>query len=104
MRARFAIAAIVIAGCAAYDPIQPNTCGNGVVEDGEDCDVVGGPDAAGCVACRWSCASTTCPEGWGCGRDGECRQGTGTYKERGAPSDEDVSEFVLADLDGDDRL
>lgn len=32
--------------------LVPDCCGNGIVEDGEDCDA--GADTAGCRSCRWS--------------------------------------------------
>lgn len=98
--------------CADLAPIPEGTCGNQVVEAGEDCDghpdetlgdglVCGAPGSDS--ACRYVCdgPEKKCPLGWGCGLDGQCRSTTGELvagprTERWSP----VS-LAAADLDGD---
>jgi hypothetical protein len=86
-----------VASCLDLAPIAPNVCGNGFVEEGEDCDTKAsrpGMDCSksseGCLCrkpgqlneCRWSCETAAdCPkgengqeEGWGCGTDQVCRR------------------------------
>jgi hypothetical protein len=43
-----------LAACSSFQPIQPNICGNGILEDGEDCD---DPKDPRCVACSLTCTS-----------------------------------------------
>src|SRR5207253_7954877 len=68
--------------CTALPDIQPNVCGNSIVEmdAGEQCEPIQG-DAntcyrsdAGARACHLMCSATlACPAGWGCSADGVCR-------------------------------
>lgn len=73
--------------CADLPDIPRGTCGNGVLDPGEDCD---GPDSRGTCgtagqinACRFVCSPTArptgCPATFGCGADETCRRGTGTF-------------------------
>ena len=54
---RFVIIAL-LAGCTSFEPIARNTCGNGLLEPGEDCD----SNDPRCVRCAVLCASNAdCP-------------------------------------------
>jgi hypothetical protein len=100
----------VLVACVDLPEVPGGTCGNHVIEAREDCD--GFPDAShegpglACVQCSYACdpnaAVITCPSGWGCGVDGRCRHGTGTFEP--ASSEPEVfptSELVVGDRDGD---
>lgn len=96
----------LLGACTNFDYIEANQCGNGVVEDGEDCDVVTGEDEVGtCVACRYVCFDESgfgCPAGWGCGAaDRVCRHASGEYEESSPALDVEVTDYLVVDLDGD---
>jgi len=107
MRAAIFAIAFALAGCSNFDYITADQCGNGVVEAGEDCDLVAGaPGAEACVACRHTCNPAfdfgfECPSGWGCGDDGVCRHGVLEYEESVPALELEVTDFVIDDLDGD---
>lgn len=67
------------AGCADLRVLDKDVCGNGVVEEDEDCDGEESCGKAGTAhACRFTCSTALaqgCPEGrgFGCGVDGVCR-------------------------------
>ncbi|HEY4055590.1 MAG TPA: hypothetical protein VGM39_03240 [Kofleriaceae bacterium] len=102
-----------LVACADLPEVPAGTCGNLVVEAGEDCDSV--PDPAydemhtkklACDQCAYTCdpgaPATTCPDGWGCGVDRRCRRGTGGFEQAASPpaSFPHVS-LVAGDRDGD---
>jgi hypothetical protein len=94
-------------GCANLPEIERGTCGNQVIERGEDCDSF---PAGQCVAagstneCRLSCESVAdCPAGWGCGADGICRQASGRYELASRPPGATALQLTFADFDGDAR-
>lgn len=96
----------VLAGCADLEPLARQSCGNAVVESGEDCDrfvdPTLGPNTA-CDACRYVCTGASeCPAGWGCGADGVCRYASGAFEEPGAPVAAQGYEFVIGDVNGDE--
>lgn len=108
-----AVAIVVGSACAELPQVASGTCGNRVVEKGEECDWFGrdgfdcrraDPSAGGCrLECK---ADGTCPTGYGCGTDMICRRPSGAfdYDPKGAVR---ISGFVrrarLGDFDGDKR-
>jgi hypothetical protein len=108
----------VLSSCADLPRIDQESCGNGVIDPGEECDkhadfegaVCGAPGSAG--QCRFLCTSGTssaatsprCPAGWGCGQDGLCRQPSGSFTGLSYASAEGASRIIIpADFDGDGR-
>ncbi|MEQ8979363.1 MAG: FG-GAP-like repeat-containing protein [Deltaproteobacteria bacterium] len=103
----------VLAACADLDVVEPDVCGNNVVEaPREDCDLVvdpalganltcGAPGFFG--ACRYLCGGgAECPEGWGCFEDRICRPPSGAFDF----DDEPVhvlraDDFIVANFLGD---
>lgn len=101
-----------LTACEPLAPIPANTCGNGVVEPGEDCDrfvtelgeglVCAAPGEA--HACLYVCAAPSggCPSGWSCGGDGACRAASGRFEETvGSPVALESEAFAAGDADGD---
>jgi hypothetical protein len=107
--------ALLICSCAPLDPLDPNVCGNGVVEPGEDCDRFVdhklGQDLSCAVKgdvhqCHYICVngfgSPRCPTGWSCGRDNLCRFASGNFAEPAiSPLAIPNDGFALGDVDGD---
>jgi hypothetical protein len=95
--------------CAALDPLPGGTCGNGVIDPKEDCDThdigsftCGAPGTP--AACRITCtAAAQCPDGWGCGVDGVCRQPSGVFPSAGEPLSSGIAGLTVGDFDGDGR-
>lgn len=102
----------VLAGCADLPAVDLGTCGNHVVEAGEDCD---GFPAGACRApgseraCRFDCsvdangARRACPTGLACGADSVCRAPTGELGSASTASSTPTIRTTLADFDGDGR-
>src|SRR6516165_12123313 len=106
MRVAFAsfIAAVIVASaCADLPQIDRNTCGNFVLETGEDCDTPKA-DPYVCHACRYDCTNTPCPVGFGCGADFVCRKPSGNFETSGPEIAVDAKRIETADFDGDHRL
>ncbi len=108
----FALAAWAPA-CAELPDVSRGTCGNGVIDPGEDCDTFASPDRA-CVspgevgACRFSCAradgtAAACPAGFGCGTDSLCRAPSGAFAATGQTTELGARSLMSADFDGDGR-
>lgn len=105
------------AGCADLPDLGAGSCGNGVVESGEDCDGVVDPSlgsgttcgaaASGPGACHYTCvppAQHGCPSGWGCAVDGVCRHAAGIgalQAPSGAPWPLPSRTLAFGDVDGD---
>lgn len=75
-------------GCSDLPDLALDTCGNYVIDTGEDCDLHAeeGYTCAGAGepnACHYICNAPTfaCPVGYGCGLDEVCRRATGTFVE-----------------------
>lgn len=78
--------------CADLQQLEKGTCGNFVIDPGEDCDghALESGTKCGAVdtphACRQICVdATACPAGWGCGFDGICRAPTASFAAYGNP-------------------
>jgi VCBS repeat protein len=97
-------------GCASLPDLAAGVCGNGVVDPAtEDCDTIAaagatcGAPGSGAGACRYLCDPQTragCPAGWGCGGDGMCRLGDGTFGEH-RQWHIAAENFAIGDVDGD---
>lgn len=107
-----AIASVAMAGCTDLPDVEPDGCGNLVLNAEEDCDgfsnrgegtACGEPDTVN--ACFFVCSAadaTVCPEGWGCGVDGRCRRPSGVFEPGpGSPWRFRVGDFAVGDVDGD---
>lgn len=104
---------LIVAGCADIPRFEPDTCGNLVVEAGEDCDTFADPDrgeALSCgpadgspSACRYLCGGDArCPEGWVCSADLTCRHPDGRFVLADDPAlILRADQLELADLTGD---
>lgn len=95
---RFAILAL-LAGCTSFDPITRSTCGNGLLEPGEDCD----SHDASCVRCAVTCTtSADCPTtDYTCGTDGECHAPGGALAHPINAGTFEVNELRITDIDND---
>ncbi len=105
--------ALPLLDCAPLQAIPSTTCGNAVVDAAEDCDgfaengrVCGRPDE-GARACRFTCdparPAGACPDGWGCGTSGVCREPTGRFGGPSARAESSVVGIQIGDFDGDHR-
>lgn len=102
-------ALLAATACTELPDIARDTCGNNVLEAGEDCDGVPAFEGATCApadevnACFYTCeAAPDCPVGWGCGADGRCRQATPRLtRAPGSPWRFKVQSFAIGDIDGD---
>src|SRR5215472_17363123 len=103
---------VLVSACTSFPALSGGTCGNGVVDPAtEDCDTyptAGSPYCRrpGTVGeCRYDCSgsSHTCPPGFGCGLDGICRSGSGTFKFETSFPGPSVQSVSLADFNGDGR-
>jgi hypothetical protein len=99
----------LVLACQNLSPISHEVCGNGVVEQGEDCDSAIDPalgndlacaPAGSADACRYTCTTASCPEGWACGDDGVCRHATGELRAE-PPQALSHDELAIGDIDGD---
>lgn len=108
-----ALAALALPmGCRDLPDIPRGTCGNGVVEAGEDCDTFA-PSGQTCRpagatgACRLECSrsspSPACPAGWGCGLDATCREPAGRFAAVGELVESGSKKLLVGDMDGDGR-
>jgi hypothetical protein len=108
-------------GCSNLPDIEAGVCGNAVLEDNEDCDVVIDAKSVGVKGarcrppgvegeCRFDCTTGSdgtrpaCPTGMGCASDGLCRDPTGSYEEPLQLSSDASTWLSTADFDGDKRF
>ena len=62
-------------GCSSTCQIEPQPCGDGVIDENEQCDDGNTADGDGCSStCEQEdpCANTVCEPGWTCDGDGNC--------------------------------
>lgn len=107
---------LLLLGCRELQTYPEDTCGNNVVESGEDCDLIAdaelgaglacGPPDGSPRACRYLCSSTArCPPGWSCFGDGVCRFSSGRFTFEDDPRlIAGADEVALGDVLGDERL
>ncbi len=103
--------ALAVAACSTTATIADGTCGNYVLDPGEDCDQPGGNCTADCqIACDPTmrgdvCDSAIdgmcCPQSFVCGVDHVCHAPGGTLSTVGISQPFEASQFRVADLDGD---
>ena len=104
---RLLLLAITLAcACSDLPPIGAGVCGNGAIEDGEDCDgaaptgTCGVPASAN--ACHFVCdGSATCPDGFVCGTDSRCRAPGGSFATPLGPYTFGAGDLRAGDVDGD---
>ena len=107
-----------LTACSDLQPIEPNRCGNRIVDDGEACDE--GTATELCTAeCRLSCTATAaasppgyldnpedavkdgfCPAGQACGVNGLCAAPSGRFRAE-TSFELDVAQAEVGDVDGD---
>lgn len=114
-RATLGALASLAFGCTNLPTIAADTCGNAVIEPGEDCDVFVPDPALVCLPpggpgqCHFDCrprpdrAASVCPAGWGCGTEGICRPPTGELLPLPEIGLGGVRSLMAGDFDGDGR-
>jgi hypothetical protein len=96
---------VAFAGCADLPPLELGTCGNGILDPGEDCDT----HDARCVACAWTCdrdcSDIPAPRdgrGYACGADGVCHAPGGVLATTPTADQElAVQTIFVTDIDRD---
>jgi len=90
---------LLVAACTTFEPVPRNTCGNGVLEPGEDCD----SSDATCVRCAVTCtAASDCPTAaYACGVDGVCHAPGGALAAPVEAGSFLVDDYRITDIDRD---
>jgi len=103
------------AGCYDLPDIEPDVCGNKVIDGEEDCDgfteygsdtLCGSPDLDDeSKQCVYLCdGESVCPPGWGCSVDHVCSRPEGSFTSAPlSPWHMPVDEFAIGDVDGDGK-
>lgn len=114
MRRSWLLSSVVLCllstACSPVETLTENTCGNAVIEEGEDCDTHESKGFACKPAgeewqCSFVCSEGLCPVGYGCGTDDVCRKATGDFEP--TPFAEVASqarELLSGDFDADRRM
>lgn len=114
-RAYAALVLVSVLGCGELPDIPRDTCDNGVIEPGEDCDRFAPNDAGICRprgsigACHLDCradssrARPSCPAGWGCDREAVCRRPSGAFEQGASVELTGAISLLAGDFDGDGR-
>lgn len=104
-----------LVACKPLPVIADDVCGNGVIEDGEDCDTFSPDPSSACLPqgslgeCHWDCRARndgsrpSCPAGWGCDAAALCRPPSGDYAPAIDYAVTRVDSLLAADFDGDGR-
>src|SRR5690348_2864697 len=94
---RSALFVLAVTACSNLPAYQAE-CGNGVVDEHEDCD-----SPTGCVACALPCnPDATCPaEGYVCGGDGLCHAPGGAFRTEPQGLAFNAPELFVTDVNGD---
>jgi len=109
---RYLVLVLAVAACSNLPPIDAHECGNGVLEEHEDCD---DPNDENCIECSVACESDAdCAPpslpaarsslAYHCGYDEPqrlCHAAGGQFVEVGQPRPYDVLGFGVVDVDGD---
>ena len=86
---------VLLVSCTNEVTVASNTCGNYVLEPGEDCDQ---PGDACTKDCRLACsAMVACPDTMACGTDQICHAGTGRFHTSPITHAFNATSFVLTD-------
>ena len=100
---------LTVAACSELPELEPGTCGNFVLDPGEDCD----EDSALCVGCRLACAPEPadlaegdvhdpCPvEGYACGVDAFCHAPSGVFAPSQGTSEFRGRQLAITNIDRD---
>ena len=93
------LALALLTACTSFDAVPRDTCGNGILEPGEDCD----SPAASCVRCAVTCqAAMDCPTAdYTCGVDGFCHAPGGALGPPVAAGSFLVDDYTITDVDRD---
>jgi len=114
-RAQAALAALLVfSACAQLPGIASGECGNGVIEDPEDCDGFPADSGAECREpgsvgeCHLDCTRGNdgvrrCPPGWGCDLGDICRRPTGEFETLREVEVGSATTLLAGDIDGDGR-
>jgi hypothetical protein len=99
--------------CATLDALTLGTCGNGVLDPGEDCDGTHAGEKGKCgapatsQACHYTCTAKTaaedCPAGWGCSIAGTCAGPSGAFLPARDAQSAGVRTMLAGDFNGDGR-
>lgn len=89
---------VALVGCTDFASIDRGVCGNGLLEEGEDCD----SSAATCISCAITCSETSpCPEAYSCGVDGVCHAPGGVLGQATSAGAFQADELRITDIDHD---
>src|SRR5215208_2860138 len=90
---------VLVAACSDLDSIDTGICGNGAIDEAEDCDST---DMSQCVACQLVCQGEqhTCPTGYACGADNFCRAPSGVFYPTEAKTFP-TTDFAVSDVNWD---
>ncbi len=101
--------ALLFAACSPVESLPRGTCGNGVVDPDEDCDIhpSQGYDCrqpGEAWQCSFVCDQGRCPAGYGCGTDDVCRKPSGTIESVAfAEVPSQARQLFAGDFDADRR-
>src|SRR5258708_5360104 len=98
---KWAVVVVLSCACSGLSAVDAPTCGNGIIEAGEDCD---SDVAHHCQQCALMCNDdgTTCPAmGFVCLADGLCHAPSGLFKAQSNALPFQVEGYGATDIDDD---